>query len=156
MSEEHATPPLHALFRLIATIPTAVAANLTPRELPHVVQSAGKVVRVLDRDPEVFPVGVVPFGEPARVGKVSSLPEDSDRRLEIERRDVFVAIGSGRVDEARDGFVVFEFRVAVEQQSRDVAVGETFRVQFLQVRRQVRESLCVEELGARYLSACGV
>lgn len=57
--------------------------------------------------------------------------------------------------EAREGVIVREFGIAVEQECGDVAVGETTRVQLLQVRRQVREALSVEELREASVKSSG-
>lgn len=152
VGEEHAAPALHTLLGLVAPVG---AADLPSCELPDVVERPCKVVGILDRDPEVVAVGAIPLGEPPGMGVVPGLSEDSDRCLEIERGHVLCVLVSGsssvtmrsrRVDEARDGLVVLELRVAVEEQRRDVAIGETLRVQFLQVRREMGESLGVEEL----------
>lgn len=102
-------------------------------------------------------MGAVPLCEPARVREVARLSQDPDRRVEVEGGFVGcggvgrgVGRGSGRggrgVDEARQGVVVGELGVAVQEERRDVAVGEATRVQLLEVGREVLQALGVEEL----------
>lgn len=56
------------------------------------------------------------------------------------------------MDEGRERRVVRKLGVAVEQQRRVVRVGQPARVQLLEVRGEVRQSLRVEELYAPRVS----
>jgi len=77
------------------------------------------------------------------------LATHADGRLKIERERVS-ARSLGAVclclDERVEARAVRRLGVAVEQQRRVVRIREAARVQFLEVRREVVDALCVEEL----------
>ena len=83
--------------------------------------------------------------------KVSGLAAHADCRFEIERQLVGTALRTSpatttfglRFNETVEPRSVFKLRVGVEQERCVIRVGYSKRVQFLQIRDKVVNTLCI-------------
>lgn len=98
-------------------------------------------LHVFDENSEMIHEELVFFGEMKRLFVAAGVAKHFDGHLDIE-----VDSGVIGVDELVELLLLFELRVAVDQQRGVFAIGEASLVQRLQISGQLRHSLRVEEL----------
>lgn len=98
-------------------------------------------LHVFDENSEVVHEELVLFGEMKRLFVAAGIAKHLDGHLDIE-----VDSGVIGVDKLVELLLLFELRVAVDQQRGVLAIREASLVQRLQIRGQLRHSLRVEEL----------